>query len=181
MGRHQMNPSGMSVYFSWCIKRKSLGFLACSAVSCAVFGQPVEGTCRLDGKALSVTLAAQQTIVKKDAPIRLTVTVKNISEKHISLPPYMEPVYYWLRFDATDDKGRKLEWHGPEVKLLETGERVLLYPGYHWGRTFEHLEKEFDMKKPGKYKIRAVYGVGPDGHCPLGRHMSKLISILVKK
>jgi len=92
----------------------------------------------------------------------------------------MEPPYYWLKFEVRSEQGKLLQWRGPMLKLLYSEEeRVSVSPGYSYGRFFNNFEENFDFSKPGKYSIRATWGVGPDGDCMWGKYTSREFKLRV--
>lgn len=113
------------------------------------------------------------THVRLRKPVALHVVVENTGRTQLQLPAAMEPYYYWLRLEARNEQGKILEWHGPELKLLNSDDdRVSIDPSYSYGRSFKHLEEDLDFSKPGTYSIRAIWGIGPDGKCAWGRYSS---------
>ncbi|VXB14433.1 exported hypothetical protein [Massilia sp. 9I] len=111
--------------------------------------------------------------VRLGKPVSLNVLVENTGQSELKLPKPMVPRYYWLRFQVRNEQGKVLEWRGPEPKLLYENERVSLYPEYSYGRFFNNLEEALDFSKPGKYSIRATWGIGPDGNCASGEYRSR--------
>ena len=73
-----------------------------------------------------------------------------------------------------------LQYSGPEVKLIDDGKGfVVLYPGYFFGRRIEDLRSWYDLTKPGRYVLRAIYGVAPMGECGDASVLSPSISFEV--
>lgn len=163
-----MNPS---------IGKSTLGILliASGSLHAAQVGSPCDGK-----KApLSVHLAAEKYSLSSGQPIGLRVLLTNTGIETVSLPPFMGIKHYWLQFDVVDEQGKTLAWLGPELKMRMTDERVALYPGYLWGTRIDGFEGRYAMTRPGTYTVRAIYGVGPDGSCPAGRHESNPIRLVI--
>jgi hypothetical protein len=107
-------------------------------------------------------------------PVALHVVVENTGRSQLKMPTPMEPYWYWLRFEARNEQGKILDWHGPELKLLYSDDdRISISPGYSYGRSFKNLEEDLDLSKPGTYSIRAIWGIGPDGKCAWGKYTSR--------
>lgn len=112
--------------------------------------------------------------VRLGKPVALHVLVENTGQNQLELPTPMEPHYYWLRFEVRNEQGKVLQWRGPEPKLVYSeDERVALSSGYSYGRLFNNFEENLDFSKPGKYSIRATWGIGPDGTCAWGKYTSR--------
>jgi hypothetical protein len=112
--------------------------------------------------------------VRLRKPVALHVVVENTGQSQLKLPVPMQPYWYWLRLEARDGQGKILDWHGPELKLLYSDDdRVSIDPGYSYGRSFKNLEEDFDFSKLGTYSIRAIWGIGPDAKCALGKYTSR--------
>ena len=139
----------------------------------------VGSSCDGQKAMLSVHLEAEKYSFNSGQPIGLRVLLTNTGNKTVSLPPFMGIKHYWLQFDVTDEQGKALAWLGPELKMLITAERVALYPGYLWGTNIDGFEKRYAMARPGTYTVRAIYGVGPDGSCPAGKHASNPIRLVI--
>jgi len=136
-------------------------------------------SCAKQNASLHVELANEKSNVSLFEPINLSLTITNSGNKPIRLFPFMELESYWLRFEVVDDKGNRIRWLGPEVKMIETTSRVTLYQGYYWGRRFGNFEQLYDLSKTGKYRIRAIYGISPDGSCPLGKAISNSLNLTI--
>jgi hypothetical protein len=118
--------------------------------------------------------------VRLGKPVALNVVVENIGRRELKLPVLMEPYWYWLRLEAKNAQGKVVEWRGPELKLIYSDNaRVSIDPGYSYGRSFGNLEKDLDFSQPGKYAIRAIWGIGPDGNCRWGKYSSQEFMLYV--
>jgi hypothetical protein len=107
-------------------------------------------------------------------PVALHVVLENTGHSQLKLLTPMEPYWYWLRLEARNEQGKRLDWRGPELKLLYSeDDRVAIEPGYSYGRSFKNLEEDFDFSKPGTYSIRATWGIGPDAKCAWGKYTSR--------
>ncbi|WP_338766564.1 hypothetical protein [Massilia sp. METH4] len=133
--------------------------------------------CKTLGKNLLLKLSAKSDAEGSKSPIHLTVTIKNIGEDNVSLVPYMGLEHYWLRFEVRDASGEKMTWIGPDINLRSTSKRVVLYPGYFWGVTIRNIEDHYNISRPGQYSIRAIYGITWDGSCPMGKHLSNVVTV----
>jgi len=136
-------------------------------------------SCAKQNTALHIKLVSEKLKISLHESIDLSVTITNSSSQPVQLIPFMELESYWLRFEVVDEKNRRVRWLGPEVKMIENASRVTLYQGYYWGRRFEHFEQLYDLSKIGKYRVRAIYGVSPDGLCPIGKAISNSIDLTI--
>nr|WP_315395453.1 hypothetical protein [uncultured Duganella sp.] len=136
-------------------------------------------SCAKKNTALHIELVTEKLKMSLHESIILSVTITNSSSQPVQLIPFMELESYWLRFEVVDEKNKRVRWLGPEVKMIENASRVTLYQGYYWGRRFEHFEQLYDLSKPGKYRIRAIYGVSPDGICPIGKVISNSLGLTI--
>jgi hypothetical protein len=139
----------------------------------SVDAEAVGAGCASGKLALRVKISGDSH-VRLGKPVALDVFVKNTGQSELKLPMPMVPHYYWLRFDVRNEQGKVLQWRGPEYKLVYSDdERVSVSPGYSYGRFFNNFEENVDFSKPGKYSIRAIWGIGPDGNCAWGKHTSQ--------
>jgi hypothetical protein len=148
-----------------------------------VFGNDVlasQASCVASNPALQVELSSAKTIFSLRESINLSIKIRNSGTEAIILSPFMELESYWLKFEVIDSRGRRVRWLGPEVKMIETTDRVALYGGYYWGRQIMHFEKSYDLSHIGEYRVRAVFGVGPDGRCLAGKATSNILRLTVK-
>lgn len=136
-------------------------------------------SCTKQNTALHIELVSEKLKISLHESINLSVTITNSSGQPVQLIPFMELESYWLRFEVVDEKNKRVRWLGPEVKMIENSSRVTLYQGYYWGRRFEHFEQLYDLSKIGKYRIRAIYGVSPDGTCPVGKAISNSLDLTI--
>lgn len=138
-------------------------------------------SCAKQNNALYIELESKKLKVSLHESIDLSVTIMNRGNEPVQLVPFMELESYWLRFEVVDEKNKRMRWLGPEVKMIENASRVTLYQGYYWGRRFDHFEQLYDLSRIGKYRIRAIYGVSPDGNCPLGRVVSNSLNLTINQ
>lgn len=112
--------------------------------------------------------------VRVKKPVALHVVVENTGQSELKLPWPMEPYWYWLRFEARNEQGKILDWRGPDINVISSdNDLVSINPSYSYGRSFKNLEKDLDFSKPGKYSIRAIWGIGPLGECAWGKYISR--------
>lgn len=57
---------------------------------------------------------------------------------------------------------------------------MTLDPGYFWGRRIDDLRASYTLATPGRYRIRAIYGVSPLGECSQGSIVSDPVSFDVR-
>jgi hypothetical protein len=156
-------------------------FIIClfAAMACGCDALASDISCDKKINALQVELASDRLTFSLRDSISLSLKIINNGFEPVSLSPHMELEYYWIRFDVVDSSGMRVRWLGPEIKLIETPDRVMLYKGYYWGRQFAHIEKSYDLSRVGTYRIRAVYGVGPDGVCSNGMAVSDWLKLTI--
>lgn len=136
-------------------------------------------SCGTKNTALQIELASEKSNFSLHESIKLFVKITNSSSEPVLLVPFMELESYWLRFEVVDENNKKVRWLGPEVKMIKNNNRVALYQGYYWGRLFDHFEQAYDLSRSGKYRIRAIYGISPDGICPIGKAMSNSLDLRI--
>lgn len=129
---------------------------------------------------LKVQVEMRDSILLHGQPIPVVVTLHNGSTRSVRLRPYMEPSSYWLDFEIYGPAGQKISWMGTEVKIIDDGTRMKLDPGYFWGRRIDDLRDSYALAAPGRYRIRAIYGVSPLGECSHGSIVSDPVSFEVK-
>lgn len=136
-------------------------------------------SCDRKNPVFSVEVVAKKLNFNVRESIDLALTITNVGRDFIRLPNFVELESYWLRFEVINQKNERVKWLGPEVKIIENNSRVTLEPGYYWGRPYLGFEKLYDLSAVGKYRIRAVYGIGPDGKCPLGMGVSNSLNLII--
>lgn len=130
--------------------------------------------------ALQIGVVLDKTIAAAHESVGVTVMVANTGSDTLHLPSFMELESYWLRFEVVNEKNQRVRWLGPEMKILETDDKVSLEQGYQWGRKFHDFERRYDISKAGTYCIRAIYGISPAGRCPFGRVVSEVVSLRIR-
>ena len=130
--------------------------------------------------ALQIGVALDKTVAAAHESVGVTVMVANTGRDTLHLPSLMELESYWLRFEVVNEKNQRVRWLGPEMKILETDHKVSLEQGYQWGRKFRDFERRYDISKAGTYRIRAIYGISPEGRCPFGRVVSKVVNLRIR-
>jgi hypothetical protein len=149
-----------------------------AAMACGCNAFAFDISCKKNS-ALQVELASERRNFSLRDSISLSLKIINNGFEPVFLSPQMELEYYWIRFDVVDSSGMKVRWLGPEINLIEITDRVMLYKGYYWGRQFAHIEKSYDLSRVGAYRVRAVYGVGPDGVCSNGMAVSDWLKLTI--
>lgn len=94
---------------------------------------------------LHIDLAAKKLNFNLRESVNLSLTITNNGGDPVLLNPFMEPESYWLRFEVTNQKNKRMGWLGPDVKIIETDNRVTLEEGYYWGRSYIGFEKLYDL------------------------------------
>jgi len=157
------------------------------ALSLAIFSicqhvQADDDVARCPGSyaGLEVIASVGRAKFSPNDPIPLAITVQNGSSEKIYLRPFMVPIYHWLKFKVVGPSGQLLQYTGTVVKLIDDGKDfVTLHPGYFFGRRIEDLRGWYDLTKPGRYVLRAIYGVAPMGECGDASVLSPSISFEV--
>jgi hypothetical protein len=137
--------------------------------------------CKRGSGRLLVRLTASKSSIPRKGEVDFDVNVRNVGEDDISLPALMVLEYYWLKFEIVDERGNLVPYVGPERKMLGIDERLLLSPNYSYGRLVQNVEREYDLSKPGKFRVRAIYGIGPDGYCHFGMYVSNYVNLQITK
>ncbi|CAM2969747.1 Uncharacterised protein [Janthinobacterium lividum] len=136
--------------------------------------------CDKKNGALQISVVLDKTIAAAHEPVGVTIMVANTGRDTLHLPAFMELESYWLRFEVLNEKNQRVRWLGPEMKILETDDKVSLEQGYQWGRKFRDFERRYAVSKAGMYRIRAIYGISPEGRCPFGRVVSEVVSLRIR-
>lgn len=137
--------------------------------------------CPRDYRGLAVAAKVEAAVRPGDRPVSVFVTLYNGGQDTAALGPLMVLTWHWLDLEIIDPSGRKLDYRGPEYKLIyDENERVKLDPGYFWGTRIDGLEKDYDLGKPGTYRLRAIYGRGPMAQCERGTIVSDPVTFEVK-
>ena len=132
-------------------------------------------------KGLEVRANVSGHVLSRDQPIPVVVTIHNGSTEAVRLQSYMELTYHWLNFEVIGPAGKQIPYRGPSYKSIDDGSRGLtLGPGYSWGRGINDLRDSYDLTKPGRYRLRAIYGVAPGGECVRGSLVSAPVSFEVR-
>jgi hypothetical protein len=132
-------------------------------------------------RGLEVQARLQGSVLARNQPVPVVVTLHNGGTSEVRLRSYMEPASYWLNFEVIGPAGREIPYTGTEYKIIDDGtRRMTLDPGYFWGRRIDDLRELYDLTKPGRYRIRAIYGVSPMGRCRHGSIVSDPVSFEVK-
>ena len=130
--------------------------------------------------ALQIVVALDKTVAAAHESVGVTVMVANTGRDTLHLPSFMELESYWLRFEVVNEKNQRVRWLGPEVKIVARDDKVSLEQGYQWGKKFRDFERRYDISKAGTYRIRAIYGISPEGRCPFGRVVSKVVNLRIR-
>ena len=153
--------------------------IALAACQCRAAVGTVE-KCPKAYAGLKVEVQMRDSVLPRGQPIPVIVTLHNGGTLSFHLRPYMEPTWYWLSFEIYGPAGQKIPWRGTEVNIIDDGTRMTLDPGYFWGRRIDDLRDSYALATPGRYRIRAIYGISPLGECSHGSIVSDPVSFEVR-
>lgn len=137
--------------------------------------------CPREYRGLKVVAKMAAPVLARNRPVSVFISVYNGGKETVPLRPFVHLTWYWLDLEITDPAGRLLDYHGVEGKIIyDEAERTPLRPGHSWDARIDGLHRSYDLDKPGRYRLRAMYGRGPMAECTRGTIVSEPVWFDVK-
>jgi hypothetical protein len=155
----------LTVAIKECAMRATAPWLALFLLGAGLPTASIAG--REDSSRILVTLELSRTSYAADEPIICAVEIRNVGDQEVTLlNRFLFPNYY-VRFDITDEEGRRVEYRGPIHEISPKAPWFVTLTPSNWiGQEIQiysptgpskDQQGQYLLDRPGSYSITAVY------------------------